>query len=302
MARPVRISCVQLPTVLPGRSTGAKLKENNRLIRASLKIAGERKSDLVLLAEYGNLSHRGTSARRSDFRPDPIPGPFTTMVGAMAKKYRMNVALPMLGAYRGRAGSYVVLMDRKGNIAGIYLKSHPTEPEQGFGMKAGDELPVFSLDCARVGIMICMDIEYPEVAQALMLGGAEILLFPHVQASWGEEDWEVRMRARAIDTGSYLASSCYGYPDGEWMPGKMIGRSGVIGPDGLILADIGRSIGVITRDIDLDERRITHFYFNEHLPRAAAVKASRRPELYGSLVNTDLKRRALAALGKRPRG
>lgn len=301
MARPVRISSIQLPTVLRARSAAAKRKENNRLIRESLETAGRRKSDLVLLAEYGNLTHRGSSPRRSAYQPDPIPGSFTAMAGRMAKKYHMNVALPMLGEYEGRAGSYVVLLDRAGGIAGVYLKSHPTEPEQDFGMKAGDELPVFSLDCARVGIMTCMDIEYPEVAQALMLGGAEILLFPHVQGSWGEEDWEVRMRARAIDTGTYLVSSCYGYPDGEWMPGKMIGRSGVIGPDGLILADIGRAIGVITRDIDLDEKRITHFYFHEHLPRTAAVKASRRPELYGALVNTDVKLRALAAIGKRPR-
>jgi predicted amidohydrolase len=301
MARCVRISCVQLPADLPGKGAAEKRRENNRRIRASLAVAGERKSDIVLLAEYGNLPHRGTSARRSDFAPDPIPGPFTAMVASLAKKHKMNVAQPMLGTYRGRTGSYVVLFNRAGKIAGVYLKSHPTEPEQDFGMAAGDALPVFSLDCARVGVMICMDIEYPEVAQALMLGGAEILLFPHVQSGWGEEDWEVRMRARAIDTGTYLASACYGFPDGAWMPGKMLGRSGVIGPDGLILADIGRGIGVITRDIDLDEKRITHFFFHEHLPRTAAVAASRRPELYGALSDTGLKRRALAAIGKRPR-
>ncbi len=77
-----------------------------------------------------------------------------------------------------------------------------------------------SLDCCTVGIMTCMDIEYPEVAQVLMLHGAEILLFPHVQTGWSEVDWEVRYRARAIDTGLCLVSACFGYPEGEWRPGK----------------------------------------------------------------------------------
>jgi predicted amidohydrolase len=291
MSRLIRISCVQLPAELPGRTPAEKKRANVRLIRSHLRTAGERKSDLALLGEYANLWHRGTSAHKKDFTPDPIPGTFTRLVASLARRYRMNVALPMLGSYGGVTGSYVLLFDRRGKMTGAYLKSHPTEPEQGFGMHAGSDLPVFALDCARVGCITCMDIEYPEVAQVLMLRGAELLLFPHVQGSWGEPDWEVRYRARAVDTGLYLASACYGYQDGEWMPGKMIGRSGIVGRDGLLLADMGRSIGVMTRDIDLDERRITQFFFNEKLPRTKAVIASRRPELYGPLADPSYKRR-----------
>ena len=144
--------------------------------------------------------------------------------------------------------------------------------------------------------MTCMDIEYPEVAQVLMLRGAEILLFPHVQGSWGEVDWEIRYRARAIDTGLYAVSACYGYANGEWMPGKMIGRTSVIRRDGLVLADIGRTTGVLTVDLDLSQGRVTQFYFDRALDRTLAVTASRRPELYADLSDSAFTARAFRKL------
>jgi predicted amidohydrolase len=294
MKKIVRVSAVQLPTAIEGSSFAAKQRRNLRTIQSLLKVAGERKSDLVLLGEYSNLYHRTWSDNRKEYVPDPIPGKFTKAVGRLARRYRMNIALPMFGTYQGELSSYVVLLNRQGVIAGCYEKAHPTDPEQESGIRPGHELPVFALDCAKVGIMTCMDIEYPEVAQVLMLKGAEILLFPHVQGTWGEVDWEVRYRARAIDTGLPVVSACYGYEEGEWLPGKMIGRTSVIGRDGLIVADIGRSIGVLTVDLDLDRKRKTEFFFKQKLDRSLAVAASRRPELYHDLTEMRHKIKALA--------
>ena len=96
-----------------------------------------------------------------------------------------------------------------------------------------------------------------------------------------------------MDTGLYLVSACYGYPEGEWRQGKMIGRSGVVGPDGLILADMGRAIGVLTLDIDLDNKRVTQFFFQTRNDRSTAVAASRRPELYGDLTVPEYRDQAL---------
>jgi len=205
----------------------------------------------------------------------------------------MNVAMPMLGMWKGVLSNYVVFFDRQGKIAGCYQKTHPTQSEQEKGMVPGNDLPVFALDCCKVGVMICMDIEYPEVAQVLMLHGAEMLLFPHVQTGWSEADWEVRYRARAIDTGLCLVSASYGYPEGEWRPGKMIGRSGVVGRDGLIVADAGRGVGILTQDIDLDKKRITQFFFESKNDRSTAVQASRRPELYEDLSAKEFQTGAL---------
>jgi predicted amidohydrolase len=300
MPRPVRLSLAQLPTVIAGRSFKEKQTSNRQQIRAMLKTAGERRSDLVLFGEYANLHHHMGSSEKREYVADPIPGEFTRMVAHYAKKYQMNVAMPMFGIYRGVLSSWVVLFDRAGKIIGGYQKTHPTIWEQSIGIKAGDDLAVYEFDFGKAGIMTCMDIEYPEVAQILMLRGAEILLFPHVQGSWGEVDWEIRYRARAVDTGLYVVSACYGYPEGQWMPGMMIGRSGIVGRDGLIMADIGRSIGVLTHDLDLDQKRVTQFFFNEKYDRTLAVTASRRPEIYGNLVGSNCKEEALRKISLKP--
>ena len=289
----IRISAAQLPTVVDGSSFAEKQRNNLGHVMEMLETAGTRKSDLVLFGEYANLHHRTWSDDRREYVADPIPGSFTKAVGEMARKFRMNVVMPVFGTFRGALSSWVVLFDRKGKIAGCYQKAHPTIPEQNAGIVAGKDLPVYKLDCVRVGIMTCMDIEYPEVAQVLLLKGAQLLLFPHVQGTWGEVDWEIRYRARAIDTGLPIVSACYGFPEGEWMPGKMIGRSSVIGRDGLVLADIGRKIGVLTCDLDLSAGRVTPFFFNEPIDRSLAVSASRRPELYSVLVDEEVRNKAL---------
>jgi predicted amidohydrolase len=284
-SRIVRVSTVQLPTIITGPSFAAKQRANLRDIQAHLREAGKRGSDLVVCGEYANLHHRTWSTNRKEYVPDPIPGAFTQAIARSARRYAMNIAMPMFGVWNGELSSYVVIFARDGRIVTCYQKSHPTEDEQKMGIRPGREIPVISLDCARIGIMTCMDIEYPEVAQVLMLRGAEILLFPHVQASWGEVDWEIRYRARAIDTGLPVVSACYGYDEGEWIPGKMMGRSGVVGRDGLIMAELGRRIDVLTVDLDLARGRVTHFYFSDPRNRTDAIIASRRPELYTVLTD-----------------
>ena len=293
MKRIIRISAAQLPTVVRGSSFAEKQQNNLADIVKTLELAGKKGSDLVLCGEYANLHHRTWSEDKTEYVADPIPGPFTKRIAECSKRFKMNIAMPMFGVYKGVLSSYVVLFNRTGKIIACYQKSHPTLPEQSIGIKPGNDIPVYKLDCVRIGIMTCMDIEYPEVAQVLMLRGAELLLFPHVQASWGEVDWEIRYRARAVDTGLPVLSACYGYPEGEWLPGKMIGRTSLVGRDGLILQDLGRSIGLLTYDLDLDEKRITPFFFNEKHDRTLAVTASRRPELYGDLVAEGAKKKAL---------
>jgi len=292
----VRISAVQLPTVIGGGSFAEKQRHNRDQIKQMLRRAGERKSDLVLFGEYANLHHRTWSRNRREYVAEAIPGSFSRMVARLARRYSINVAMPMFGTYRGVLSSWVVLFDRSGAICGAYQKAHPTQDERRIGVRAGDALPVFSFDFGNVGIMTCMDIEYPEVAQVLMLHGADLLLFPHVQASWGESDWEIRYRARAIDTGLYVVSACYGYGDGEWLPGKMIGRTSVVGRDGLIIGDLGRAVDILTVDLDLSRKRLTEFYFSQKYDRTLAVAASRRPELYHDLVDPEFKHTALKRL------
>jgi predicted amidohydrolase len=216
----------------------------------------------------------------------------------MAKTYAMNLVAPIVGLCDGKLRNVALIINREGRLIGQYYKVHLPAPEAEWGIVAGADIPVFELDFGKIGVMTCMDIEYPEHTITLMLKGAQVIFFPHVQSSWGEVDWDIRYRARAIDTGLYLVSACYGYKEGEWRPGMMLGRSGIIGPDGMILAEASRGVEVVTRQIDLAKKRITSFHFATNCDRTLAVMASRRPEVYGELVKPTYQERALARAKK----
>jgi predicted amidohydrolase len=295
VSRKIVVSTLQLPQKTEGESAEEKKRGNLKAIVEDLTVAGERGSDVSVFGEMANL--HGLPFKRESLAEyaDPVPGPFLDSISEIAEEYSMNIIAPAIARIEGALRNAALVVDRQGELVGSYLKTHLPAPEAEAGIVPGDEIPVFELDFGKVGIMICMDIEYPEVPLCLMLRGAEVIFFPHVQSGWGEIDWEARYRSRAIDTGTYLVSSSYGVGDEEpWRPGMMLGRSGIIGPDGMILAEASRYVEVLTREIDLDRKRISNFHFARLCERSTAVKASRRPELYGILCDTDTVRESEA--------
>ena len=287
MTREVTLAAVQLPAWHEATEPVDRVRENKARILDMLAEAGRQGADLALVGECSNVMGVPWWKDGSlEQFAEPVPGPFTEAVAAVARRHGMHVVLPIIGCCEHVLRNTALVFDRSGSLIGRYDKVHPTLSEMEPGIVPGDSIPVFEVDFGCVGVMICMDIEYPEQALIMMLQGADVICFPHVQSGWSEIDWEVRYRARAIDTGSYLLSACYGERDGDWMPGHMIGRSGVVGPDGIVLAELGRRPGVLTRRVDLDDRRRTNFFFasSKH-PRADGIMANRRPELYRLLCD-----------------
>lgn len=293
MSRIVTVSTIQLPAWQEGETPEAIKANNIKNICKMLDIAGQRNSDIAVWGEYSNVRGIEWNSEEGCQFVDTVPGPLVEQFGEIARKYSMNLVAPIVGLCDGIPRNVALIINRAGELVGQYYKVHLPAPEAEWGLVAGDDIPVFELDFGKIGVMTCMDIEYPEHTITLMLKGAEIIFFPHVQSSWGEVDWEIRYRARAIDTGLYLVSACYGYKDGQWRPGMMIGRSGIIGPDGMILAEASRWVEVVTREIDLDRKRITNFHFAKSCDRTLAVMASRRPEVYGELVKQCYQENAL---------
>lgn len=99
-----------------------------------------------------------------------------------------------------------VLFDRSGRIAGIYRKVQLPNEEFTNGLKPGDDLPVFETDFGRIGILICHDTMFPEVARGLWRRGTELLAAP----IWGGH--EVCVRSRAMENGVWVIASGYDYP------------------------------------------------------------------------------------------
>ncbi len=283
MSRKVIISTVQLPTPSYSKNVSVKrMREENLKAACSwLEVAGKRMSDIVSLGEtFTTIGAPG----KYDYQElaEKVPGQTVDRCSMIARKYKMNIIAPILGLCERRLRNVALVIDRKGKLMGEYYKVHCTMGERKNGVVPGDEFKVFDMDFGRIGVMICHDNSFPESARVLALKGAEVIFWPHVQGGWGEVAWEAVLRSRAIDNSVHLVSSAYGVPDDRaWRPGMITGRSGIVAPDGLIIAEMGRKIGVVTAEVDLDKPRIAHCFTmeGEHEFKKDMLR-DRRPDTY----------------------
>jgi predicted amidohydrolase len=212
------------------------------------------KPDVICLPE--GVTVVGTGKTYADVS-EPVPGPTTERLGILARKLGSYI---VAGIYE-RVGSLIyntaVLIDRKGNLAGTYRKTHlPYEEVEG-GITPGDSYPVFTTDFGKVGILICWDIQFPEPARALALQGAEMILVP----IWGGS--EVLARARAIENHVFLVTSSYDM------------KTFIVDPAGSVLAEAGAGAPIAGAVIDLD-RKILQPWLGDMKTR---TWKERRPDL-----------------------
>jgi len=162
--------------------------------------AGKNKADIVCLPEAMTLIGRG-----SDYfaAAEPVPGPATDFLGKLAAKNKMYIVAGLLERDGKAVHNTAVLFDREGKIAGKYRKICLPRGEIDGGIAPGCETPIFETDFGKIGIMICWDVAYPEIARELAAKGAEVILMP----IWGGN--ETLCKARAIENQVPLVISSY---------------------------------------------------------------------------------------------
>lgn len=118
--------------------------------------------------------------------------------------------------------------------------------------KAGYEIVTFDTEFCRMGLGICYDIRFPEIAHIMAREGAELLLYPSAYLLLsGKKHLEIMCKARALDNQVFLATagqSLNPHPKAfaTW------GHSQVISPDGDILGSCTFEEGLVVADIDLN--------------------------------------------------
>ncbi len=148
-----------------------------------------------------------------------------------------------------------LLVGRSGEILGKYQKTHLQDHD--LHITGGASLPVFTLDCAQVGILTFSEWRWPEAMRTLRLQGAGIALVLGNAAYRWEEEWA--LRTRAAENGMFI---CLAHPECPLM----------IDPSGRVVARMHSSIeDVLVHDLDLDTL-------------SEATLAARRCDLYGHLV------------------
>lgn len=243
-----------------GEDVAANLDAAEALVREAA--AGG--ADLAALPEY--FGYLGPSSRRAEVA-EPVPGPLTDRIGALAREAGMWVlAGSVLERDEGRVHDTSILFDRSGEAVATYRKIHlfdvdlPGQPpfRESATIVAGDRLVTHQTDLARLGLSVCYDVRFPELYRGLMAMGAEVLCVPaQFQHETGKDHWHVLVRARAIEEQCFVVAPGQCGPFGD--PGKgrrSYGHSLVVDPWGRILAEGSEDEpGVWFADLDLAELR-----------------------------------------------
>ncbi|MBI2193492.1 MAG: carbon-nitrogen hydrolase family protein [Planctomycetes bacterium] len=287
MSRRVKIAALQMPAWVEGDTPREKKAFHLRHILQGLHDAGREGADVVCLGECSTTSHIQAPRDDREIWEDAYAGPSTLQVAEAARTYRMNVVLPVCAVLGGRLQNLALYINRGGRVLGHYAKVHPTRLEMKQGVVEGDRLGTVDFDFGRVGTIICHDMSFPEAARCVALEGAEIIFWPSWWSGWGEELCYAVIKSRAIDNGVYLVHVGFGARDGTaWRPGMNLARSGVIGPDGLILSSAGRYAGISLASVDLDKPRLAHSWtWGKDQVFREAMLADRRPRVYGAIVD-----------------
>ena len=159
----------------------------------------------------------------------------------------------------GKAANRQALITPAGEIAATYDKLHMFDVDLPTGERSresetyepGDRAVTAEAAGARLGLTICYDLRFPALYRALALAGAEVLTIPAAfTRPTGQAHWEVLLRARAIETGSFVLAPAQG---GKHEDGRgTYGHSLVVGPWGEVLAHLDHDEpGVLLADLDL---------------------------------------------------
>jgi omega-amidase len=142
--------------------------------------------------------------------------------------------------------SYVI--NSKGNIAGTYRKIHlfPLMNEDKY-FTHGNKLTIARLESCMVGLMICYDIRFPEIARLLALKGSELLFVPAAFPKPRLNHWKILLQARAVENQFYVVGV---NRVGSDKTGSYFGHSMIIDPWGEILCEAGENEEIIYGEIE----------------------------------------------------
>jgi deaminated glutathione amidase len=268
----LRAAAVQL-TATPDKARN--LETADRLVRRAAADGAR----LVVLPEKWSLLGRGADLRDG---AEPIDGLAVTWARDAARELDIDlvagsVAERVDGEAKLRNTSLHIGPD--GEVKAVYRKVHMFDVEvegtvyrESDHEAPGDDVVLSATaDGVELGLTVCYDVRFPELYRILAVRGARIVTIPAAfTVPTTRDHWEVLVRARAIEDQYFVIAA---NQVGEHVEGlRSGGRSMIVDPWGLILAQAADSETVITADLDLDAQAA----IRTRLPSLA----NRRPAAY----------------------
>jgi predicted amidohydrolase len=170
------------------------LGEPERVLSAIDSWCAQAAAEGAELVLYPELVIHGHCTPNTWELAEPVPdGPSVRRLVEIASRHRVVLAAGMSEKERDIVFNTQVLVGPQGYI-GKQRKLHLSRDEV-FYYKGGRDIPVFELGFLRVGIVICYDNQFPEVARVLALRGADVLLMPHAARF---EVWDETPEGQAV--------------------------------------------------------------------------------------------------------
>jgi predicted amidohydrolase len=267
----LRVGAVQLNATA---DRSANLASADRLVRE----AAARGARLVVLPEKWPLLGSGAQLQAG---AEAIDGPAVSWARACARELELELVAGSFTeqAPDGQRHNTSLHISPSGEIRAIYRKIHMfdvtingLEYRESEYEEAGDEIVVSRTDSGvELGMTICYDLRFPELYRILTLRGARVLVVAAAfTLATTRDHWETLLRARAIENQAFVIAA---NQIGENEPGRHSGgRSMIIDPWGVVLAQASDGVGVIVADLDLGALDA----IRESLPSLA----NRRPGAY----------------------
>ena len=207
---------------------------------------------------------------------ETINGNFVTTIAKAVKENQIQVVGSFYEKSRKKDRVYDTsfLISKSGKVLSTYRKIHLYDAlgfKESNKMVSGSRItkPV-KTSIGKIGMMICYDLRFPEMARSLATAGAEVLVAPSawVKGNMKEEHWVTINKTRAIENGCYVIA-----PD--QVGNIYCGRSLVVDPYGKILLDMKKKQGIGFVNIDLNKVKQTR--------KILPLLKNRRTDIYPTL-------------------
>jgi predicted amidohydrolase len=206
----------------------------------------------------------------------PVSGPAGTRLSSLARRSGM-IILAGLAEHnpQGRPFASHCVFRPDGQVE-VYRKLH-LAPNEAPCFSAGQDIPIFNVQKAVIGIQLCYDAHFPELSTAMAARGAHILFLPHASprgdAAAKHQSWMRHLPARAYDNGVFVVACNQWGHNGKGL--TFPGNAMVVAPSGNILSKrVADEEGMLVADLSAKElgavrsHPMRYFFPN------------RRPELY----------------------
>ena len=246
-----RAAAVQMRT---GIDVAANIADADRLVREAAA-AGAR---YILTPEMTTILDRDrarllAAVDREEF--DPALGRFRELASELG--IHLHIGSMAIRVAEDAVANRAFVIAPDGEIIARYDKIHMFDVDLARGesyresrlYRAGTKTAVADLPWARLGLSICYDVRFPYLYRSLAHSGASVIAIPAAfTRTTGEAHWHVLVRARAIETGSFVIAAAQGghHADGR----DTYGHSMIVDPWGTIMVEAGTEPGIIVAEID----------------------------------------------------